>query len=290
MAQFSEQDLILLNSYLDGRLAGSERAALEKRLEQDAALRDEMETLRATIGLLKMAERVPVPRSFTLDPAVYGRPARRSFLEMIGLGAMPSWALGTAALAVVILCIGALIAGGVFGGSATQIASNASAPMAAEATEAVTEAPAATEAAAEVPAATEAPTEAGTPESTENQMFSAQMATESPTSKLAPVAPPQAGLSTPEAATSGSGGSGAEPGVAQVTAPPTEAHDNVTVQQDGASRLTLSGTPAPYSTIEITEAAPWDNLKPGSWGVLLGGTVLLIGLVLGVTFLLRRRQ
>jgi len=315
MAQYSEQDLILLNSYLDGRLDAAERAALEARLAQDRALRDELESLRATVGLLKMAERVPAPRSFTLDPAQYSKAVRRSFWDRYGLASMPAWAVATASLAVVVLCIGALIAGGEFGGEATRVASNSAAPQAAPvqngpAFSAAVPAPteAATEALAEAvtpasggPAVAPAPT--GAPPSP--AILIAQAPTGVPAGKSAPVAP-QAAASMATPAGAGAVSSGSAGGAAQqsppsaLTLPPAPPSETQPAQpaeagsagaQDSASRaMTSNATPAPYGTIEITEAAPWDNLKSGSWAVLLAGTAVVFALVLGVTFLIRRRQ
>lgn len=62
----TERDLDLLSAYLDGALSSEDRAALEARLETDAALRDELETLRATVGLLRGLPTLQAPRSFTL--------------------------------------------------------------------------------------------------------------------------------------------------------------------------------------------------------------------------------
>jgi anti-sigma factor RsiW len=104
----NERDWILLNAYLDGELAPGERAAFEARLAGDTALQDELDSLRQTIDLIGMAQRRPVPRSFTLDPKVYGHAKPR--------GALESWlvpVLGTvsAVLAAGLICGGALLAG-----------------------------------------------------------------------------------------------------------------------------------------------------------------------------------
>lgn len=105
-----QQDLEALNAYLDGELSAAERSALESRLSQEPALQTELDALRATIGILGELERVPVPRSFTLDPAVYGR--KPGLLERLGLtGAMPLMA-GAAAVVVAVICVGAVILGG----------------------------------------------------------------------------------------------------------------------------------------------------------------------------------
>ena len=116
----SEQDLILLNAYLDDELPAGERAAFEQRLARDPALRAELEALQVTVSLMQMAERVPVPRNFTLDPAVYGKPERRGLLASLFRPA--GLAVVGATLSTVMLCVGVILfAGGQItrGGAAT---------------------------------------------------------------------------------------------------------------------------------------------------------------------------
>ncbi len=62
-----------LSAYLDGELSARQRIKLEKELTQDPALRRELEELRRTSRMLRSLPTLAVPRSFTLDPAVYGR-------------------------------------------------------------------------------------------------------------------------------------------------------------------------------------------------------------------------
>lgn len=71
----------MLSAYIDGELSPRERADLERALARDATLRAELEDLRQVVGVMKAAPRVPLPRSFTLDPAVYGR-ARQPWLQL----------------------------------------------------------------------------------------------------------------------------------------------------------------------------------------------------------------
>ena len=108
----SEHDLIQLNAYLDGELSARERAALERRLVQEPALRAELAALRETVALMKMARRLRVPRNFTLDPAVYGKPIRRSLWERLGLPEVSTAALAGAMLAALAVFAGVLIVGG----------------------------------------------------------------------------------------------------------------------------------------------------------------------------------
>jgi hypothetical protein len=118
----NEQDFIQLNAYLDGELPEREREAFELRLANDAGLQRELEGLQVTVSLLGMAERVPVPRNFTLDPAVYGRPARRS--RPFGFWSV----LSTAGAALSTLLVGA----GLVLSLTSKGALTASAPMAEE--------------------------------------------------------------------------------------------------------------------------------------------------------------
>ncbi|MGB9752607.1 anti-sigma factor family protein [Roseiflexus castenholzii] len=67
--QLSDHDLEILSAYIDGQVSADERRALERRLQEDAALRLAYEDLRATVQALRDLEPLRPPRSFTLDPA-----------------------------------------------------------------------------------------------------------------------------------------------------------------------------------------------------------------------------
>lgn len=71
-----------LNAYLDNALTPAERETFERRLAQDAGLRAELEQLRALKLQLRSMPRRRVPRSFALDPAVYGRPKSQPLLQL----------------------------------------------------------------------------------------------------------------------------------------------------------------------------------------------------------------
>lgn len=66
----TDRDIEQLSAYIDGALDASERAALEARLESDAALRRELDALRQTVALVKALPRLSAPRSFALTPAM----------------------------------------------------------------------------------------------------------------------------------------------------------------------------------------------------------------------------
>lgn len=72
----NEHDLELLSAYIDGQLADLERAALETRLQNEPALRQQLAELRATIGLIRDLPLMAAPRNFMLTPVMV-RPQTR---------------------------------------------------------------------------------------------------------------------------------------------------------------------------------------------------------------------
>jgi len=74
---FTDQDYELLSAYLDGALPAAERAALEARLQADAALQRELDALRQTVNLLSVLPLLKAPRNLTLtSEMVRARPKR----------------------------------------------------------------------------------------------------------------------------------------------------------------------------------------------------------------------
>lgn len=63
----TEREIELLSLYLDDALSESERAALEGRLQTDAELRGELESLREAVSLLRTLPPRRAPRNFTLS-------------------------------------------------------------------------------------------------------------------------------------------------------------------------------------------------------------------------------
>lgn len=71
-----------LNAYLDDALSPKERQRFEQQLARDADLRQEVEQRRALQAQMRQMPRRRVPRNFTLDPAVYGRPQRQPLFQL----------------------------------------------------------------------------------------------------------------------------------------------------------------------------------------------------------------
>ncbi len=99
---FTDQDYELLSSYLDDMLPDAERSTLEARLNQEPALRQELEALRTTVALVKALPPVKAPRSFALD----ARTARRPVVRWLGFPATGAVSALTAAAAVLLLALG----------------------------------------------------------------------------------------------------------------------------------------------------------------------------------------
>lgn len=104
-----------VNAYVDGALTPGQRRRFEEKLAQDRALQTEVAEVQALKQNLRQLPRRPLPRNFTLDPALYGRPQRQPlfqfypvlrlatvltaffFIISIGIGLFPG--LGQGALA-----------------------------------------------------------------------------------------------------------------------------------------------------------------------------------------------
>src|SRR5215470_13245441 len=92
--QLNDADLELLSAYIDRQLGDDERAILERRLNDEPALRGALEELRATVALLRDLEPLKPPRSFTIAAPVAAPRRAWSF---------PWPALGSALIAMVCL-------------------------------------------------------------------------------------------------------------------------------------------------------------------------------------------
>jgi anti-sigma factor RsiW len=69
-----EKEQETLTAYLDSALTPTQMIQFEQRLSVDADLRRKLEQQRQIKENLRLLPKVPAPRHFTLDPAVYGRP------------------------------------------------------------------------------------------------------------------------------------------------------------------------------------------------------------------------
>lgn len=142
LSQFPRRDLERLSAYLDGALDQRETARLETRLRQEPELRQALQALRQTVGLLRSVPEVAPPRNFTLSPSMVAGPQRAR--------AYPALQLATALVAAAFVFVIGL---DLFGSTGMQ---TAMAPEA-ERMVAVEEAPAQVQVTEEVMKAAEAP-------------------------------------------------------------------------------------------------------------------------------------
>ncbi|MCW5852378.1 MAG: zf-HC2 domain-containing protein [Anaerolineae bacterium] len=73
-------DLTLLSAYLDGEVTQEERTRVEAQLRVSPAWREELESLRWTVNLLRELPDMPMPRSFELPVLAETAPAATSRL------------------------------------------------------------------------------------------------------------------------------------------------------------------------------------------------------------------
>jgi len=93
-----EKRQIMLNAYLDNALPADERERFEVQLAQDEGLRADLERSRLLQGQMQAIARRRVPRSFALDPALYGRPKSQPLMN-----AYPLLRSATALAAIVLV-------------------------------------------------------------------------------------------------------------------------------------------------------------------------------------------
>lgn len=75
----SLRDLERLSVYLDGECSSKEAANLEARLQVEPVLRQALDELRTTVGLLRALPEVSPPRSFALKPEMVGIKRRQPY-------------------------------------------------------------------------------------------------------------------------------------------------------------------------------------------------------------------
>ncbi len=70
-----------ITAYLDDAMSSSERERFAAQLAQDPTLQAEVERERAVKQSLSQLPQRRVPRNFTLDPTLYGRPAKQPLIQ-----------------------------------------------------------------------------------------------------------------------------------------------------------------------------------------------------------------
>lgn len=65
-------------AYIEGRMTASEQAEIESRLATEPGLQDELNSLKATVSLLRSIEPAKAPRSFALAEAPVRAPRRKA--------------------------------------------------------------------------------------------------------------------------------------------------------------------------------------------------------------------
>jgi len=309
----NERDLIDLNAYLDGELTDQEQAAFEVRLAHEAALREELRALRATVAILQMAEPVRAPRNFTLDSAVYGKPRKESFWDRLSTPLKVMLPAGAAILATLV-CVGIVILAtgkGGLGAGAPMVGEQPSMQMAAE--EPAAEEPSAERMADQAPEAeaqlAEPATEGGA--NAAGEAAGAEMAQPAEPSGGGG-APPEDGAAEMAAPDADTGGADTaeqpQPLEAPVAAEPMEeTADEVAPTLVAPSDDQQFAVPSPTSALEVGQAEEMEEAQPEATitgpatqvpprllttGVVIGLAVaaLVIVLLVGLTLVLSRRR
>jgi hypothetical protein len=110
-----------VSAYLDDALTPDESAAFEEQLAADTALRASLEQQRMVKQDISQLPRLHAPRNFTLDPAVYGRPAPQPAFKLY-----PVMRAATALAAVMLIFLFSLE---IFSPSANQSQTAAESPI-----------------------------------------------------------------------------------------------------------------------------------------------------------------
>ncbi len=308
-----ERDLELLSVYLDNELSEQERRLLEQRLRSEPALRAELDELQATVMALREMPPVPLPRSFTLDPATvrpHGFWARLGGLRLAG-----------AAVAMVLLLVVSVVVVGWPGGQMAQqspevfeqtdagLSTADSDRGMAEIAETATQEPmvaAQLEERAEDAPVEEAAKEEAAPA---EEMTAAESEMDADTeaggmvregaSEMVPAEPP-APMRQPGAAGSNAAGDGAPPDAALATMPPPsptvakvlryEESESPTVRVGGAGAMSAVEQTAPADAAGGESAVVSGGGRSGALVVVAGVVLMLIGVGAGVWVYLQVRR
>ena len=231
-----------LSAYIDGELAGRERAQVEQHLKECQACAENLRTLRQTLALLKELPVIPAPRSFAVRPGV-ARPRPAPAPSAWGYGLLKG-ATAIAALLLVLL-IGGDLALHVFGGPLVSWAPAAVAPEVALAPS--------YEADMEAAPMEEAPMLGQEKETAELQATPPENAQE--VAPTAPAEPPAAYEMAGETATAPPGAGGGEP----VGTPTAEATPE---SPSGAGPVEGTETPTPAPAEPAPSPTPGQVMEP----------------------------
>jgi hypothetical protein len=149
-----------ISAYVDGALTAAERARFEAEMANDATLRAEVERLQIMRQQLRAMPHRRVPRSYSLDPSMFGAPRAQPLVQLYPV--LRGVTAATAFVFAIVLGLG-LLQGGLFAPGQ---------PVASEAAEVAMEPVAAVETAAESAAA-----ESAAAESVESGQFSTEEVT-----------------------------------------------------------------------------------------------------------------
>lgn len=246
----------LVSSYMDGQVSQAEARQVEGHLSACADCRAELDSLRATVRLVKALPQLQAPRSFTLAEApAPARPKARAR----GLSSPPVvWTVRLATPIAAALLV-ALLAGDAAGILSQSRASKEAAITSPSLSQSRT-----VEDLARVPEAPPAPAPASHPETTlmPGQPVEAVTAEVAPT-QAAPVPPQMAAqaLPTPLATPPSTTAMGAMPAAAATPAPAAAAPAPTLAPSAGAYRPATTDVAEPASTAapepgEVTKAAP----------------------------------
>jgi anti-sigma factor RsiW len=105
----TEQDYELLSAYLDGELSASDQASLEARLQSEPLLRQELNSLRQTVAMIRQLATLRAPRNFTLTHAML--PPKKAAPRRTAFFASGMFSALSSAAAVVLVLLGVFLYG-----------------------------------------------------------------------------------------------------------------------------------------------------------------------------------